>query len=222
MLDKITHTNRIICGIIRIILQTTMVSSQIKDLSVVLSNSTKVVVPTDKTNSFIIIETDKYIEWVKKHLDKATIFSLTEKIKEIFDSANELLLGMEEVFDQNEYNFIKETIESRAIPTLKLLVKDHKKLDREGNLFTRLVVPAPNFTAAFPKIVYIGIKKVFDKEKINYSRRTIIQASDLKIVLESMTLNNNEVTTISLDIEAMYPLITFKTVKNPSICLPIN
>ena len=76
-----------------------------------------------------------------------------------------------------------------------------------------MVVPATNFTAAFPKIGYIGIKKIFDKENVNYSRKTIIQASDLKIDLESMKLNRNEVTTISLDIEAMYPSITFNMVR---------
>ena len=68
-------------------------SSQIKDLIDVLSKSTKVVVPTDKTNSFITIKAAKYIEWVKTHLDKAAIISSIERIKEIFDSANELLLG---------------------------------------------------------------------------------------------------------------------------------
>ena len=76
---------------------------------------------------------------------------------------------MEELFNQNEYNFIKETIESRAIPTPKSLVKDQKKPDREGNFPTRLLVSATNFTAAFPKLGYIGIKKIFDKEKLNCS-----------------------------------------------------
>jgi len=48
---------------------------------------------------------------------------------------------------------------------------------------------------------------------VNYSRNTINQASDLKNDLESMKLNRKEVTTISLDIEAMYPSITFNMVR---------
>ena len=100
--------------------------SQIKDLTKLLSKSTKVVVPTDKTNSFVIIETAEYTKWVLLHLNKAATTSSTDRIKEIFDSANALPTKMEDRFDENEYNFIKETVDSRAIPTPKLLVKDHK------------------------------------------------------------------------------------------------
>ena len=103
-------------------------SSRIKDLTDILSKSSKVVVPTDKTNSFITIEMEQYKEWVIAHLDKAAVRSSTERIKDIFESANELLLGMEELFDKNEYEFIKETIDSNAIPTPKLLIKDHKNV----------------------------------------------------------------------------------------------
>ena len=137
-----------------------------------LNKSTKVVVPTDKTNSFRTIETEEYINWVTKHLNKSAITSSHERIKEIFKDANELLLGIEDLLSENEYHFILETINSRAIPTPKLLIKDHKKKDSDGNFPTRLVVPATNFTAAFPKIGYIGIKKIFEHEKINYSKKT--------------------------------------------------
>jgi hypothetical protein len=37
------------------------------------------------------------------------------------------------------------------------LIKDHKKADSKGNFPTRLVVPANNFTSAFPKLGYLGI-----------------------------------------------------------------
>ena len=67
-------------------------------------------------------------------------------------------------------------------------VYDHKKKDRNNNFPTRLVVPATNFTAAFPKIGYIGIKKIFDNGNVNYLRKTIIQASDLKESLVSLMI----------------------------------
>ena len=47
--------------------------------------------------------------------------------------------------------FIEETLKSRAVPTPKLLIKDHKDKDEEGNYPMRLIVLASNFTAAFPK-----------------------------------------------------------------------
>ena len=50
---------------------------------------------------------------------------------------------------------------------------------------TRLVVPATNFTAAIPNLGYRGIHQFFDKEKINYTRKTIIEAAHLKTELET-------------------------------------
>jgi hypothetical protein len=50
------------------------------------------------------------------------------------------------------------------------------------------VIPASNFTAAFPKLGYLGIKKIFDTNKVPYNKRTIIQAYDLKEKLENLRL----------------------------------
>jgi hypothetical protein len=49
-----------------------------------------------------------------------------------------------------------------------------------------LVVPATNFTSAFLKLGYIGIKKIMDEAEINYSRKPIVQASHLKTEIESL------------------------------------
>jgi hypothetical protein len=46
-------------------------------------------------------------------------------------------------------------------------MKDHKKKDKWGQYPTRLVIPATNFTSAFPKLGYLGIKKIFDDETID-------------------------------------------------------
>ena len=77
---------------------------------------------------------------------------------------------------------------------------------------TRLVVTENNFTAAFLKIRYMGIRNSFDRETINYTKRTIIQASDLKTVSKSKKLVKKSVIIISLGIESMYPVLTFKMV----------
>ena len=58
----------------------------------------------------------------------------------------------------------------------------------DGNYPTRLIVPATNFTAAFPKVGYKGIKSIFDENNINYNKFTIIQASDLKMKLEKFNI----------------------------------
>ena len=60
---------------------------------------------------------------------------------------------------------------------MQLLVKDHKKKDENGDFPTRWVVPAKNFTAGFPHVDQRGIKEILDRNKIDYTKKTIIQAS---------------------------------------------
>jgi hypothetical protein len=53
---------------------------------------------------------------------------------------------------------------------------------------TRFIVPAQIFTSAFPKIGYLAIRRIIVSNKVNYSKRTIIQASDLKAKLDFETI----------------------------------
>ena len=62
----------------------------------------------------------------------------------------------------------------------KLLLKYHKTINKKGELPTRLIIPAMNFTATFLNIGYPGIKRCLDKGKVNYSRDYIVQSPDLK------------------------------------------
>jgi hypothetical protein len=94
-----------------------------------------------------------------------------------------------------------------------LLIKDHPDPD-ETNMFpTRLVVPANNFTSAFPKVGYMGIKKIFDDNRVNYMKKTIIQAVDLKEKIETIGITNENSTIISIDAQDFYPSVKFKLVK---------
>ena len=63
-------------------------------------------------------------------------------LRDISSQAIDLLEDISDIVSDNERNYIKECIDSKAIPTPKLLIKDHKDLDEEGNYPTRLVVPA--------------------------------------------------------------------------------
>jgi hypothetical protein len=67
-----------------------------------------------------------------------------------------------------EYNCIKTTIGKKAIPTVKLLTKDHKDKKEDGDWNSRFVIPASNFTAGFPHVGQRGIKTIIDKHKVNY------------------------------------------------------
>ena len=114
---------------------------------------------------------------------------------------------------QEEY-FVRQLLATKAIPYPKLLIKDHNKINKKGELPTRLVIPATNFTATFSKIVYLGIKRLLDKGNVNYSRLSIVQASNLKERLEEFKLKRDKVTIASVDAINMYPSIKLSTIKN--------
>ena len=69
-----------------------------------------------------------------------------------------------------------------------MLIKGHKTINNKGGFPTRLVITATNFTATFLKIGYLGIKRCLDKGKVNYSHFSVVQASDLKDILEEKKL----------------------------------
>ena len=80
--------------------------------------------------------------------------------------------------------FVRQLLATKAIPDQKLLIKDHKTINKKGEFQTLLVISATNFNATFSKIAYLGIKRCLDKGKVNYSRFSILQASDQKERLE--------------------------------------
>ena len=63
---------------------------------------------------------------------------------------------------KNEVGHINESLKTKAIPTPKLLIKDHKKMSIMGKFPTRLVIPATNFSATFAKIGYLGVKNILE------------------------------------------------------------
>jgi hypothetical protein len=85
-------------------------------------------------------------------------------------------------------------------------VKDHKKKDKWGQFPTRLVTPATNFTSAFPKLGYLGIKKIFNKGKVDCMKKMIIQASHAKGALENLNIKKSSHAIFSLDIKSFYLL----------------
>jgi hypothetical protein len=77
----------------------------------------------------------------------------------------------------------------------------------------RLVIPASNFTSAFPKMGYLAIKRIFDENKVDYAKQTIIQVSDLKEQLELFCLTSKNCTIGSIDAQDYYPSVHFRLVQ---------
>ena len=62
-----------------------------------------------------------------------------------------------------EEEFVRQSLATGAIPSPKILIKDHKTINEKGEFPTMLVIPAMNFTATLSKIGYLGIKRCLDK-----------------------------------------------------------
>ena len=92
------------------------------------------------------------------------------------------------------------------------MIKNHKP-KKGGEYPTRLVVPASKFTAGFANLGYCGIKFIFDKFGINYSRFYIVQVSDVKGKLEEINVRWNFHTIVSFDAIDVYPSIKFEMVQ---------
>jgi GIY-YIG catalytic domain len=187
-------------------------SKQVRQLCNTLQHHHLVVVPTDKTNSFRLISTQQYINQMAFHLTRNAKEINRSRLTEVADEASSLLETISHFLSSDERRLLVASINSRAIPTPKLLIKDHKPM-KNGNFPTRLVIPASNFTAAFPKMGYLAIKNIFDKKGIAYNKRTIIQASDLKERLEGFDLSCNSCTIMSIDAQDYYPSVRFKLVR---------
>ena len=160
-----------------------------------------------------MIKFKDYKRWVSAHLQKAADLALRLKVMELYENANLLLDKVKVDLSVKEEEFVRQLLAARAIPSTKLLIKDHKAINENGEFPNRLVIPGTNFTATFSKIGYLGIKICLDKGKVNYSRNSIVQSSDLKETLEELELKKEEVTISSVDAINMYPSIKLVTIK---------
>ena len=73
-----------------------------------------------------------------------------------------------DILSDKEFTFLERNLLTKNIPTPQLIIKDHKKVNEFGEYPSRLIVPANNFTSAFPRLGYLGIKRILDLHKINY------------------------------------------------------
>ena len=91
----------------------------------------------------------------------------------LFEDATKFLDKVKMDFSVQEENFVRQSLATRAITPPKLTIKHHKKTNRKEEFPIRLVIPGMNFTATFSEIGYLGMKRMLDKSKENYSRVSI-------------------------------------------------
>ena len=174
---------------------------------------THALIPTDKTNTFRLMDLHSYCSQMKVHLLSNGKPALRSTLVKVQKDALAFISSKEGILSPAELAYATSVIKSCRVPTPKLLVKDHKKQDPHGNYPTRLVIPASNFVAAIPHLGYKGIKNLLEEFKIPYMSKIIIQASDLKETLEEMNLHKSTCTLASIDAENYYPSVRFKLIR---------
>ena len=84
-----------------------------------------------------------------------------------------------------EESFVRQLLATRAIPSPKLLIQDHKKINEKGEFLTRLLIPATKFTAAF-SLAAVGktlLKEAFNCQRFEFSNR---KTSEIYKVLQRL------------------------------------
>ena len=102
---------------------------------------------------------------------------------------------------------------THAIPSPKILIKDHETINDKGEFPTRLIIPATKFTVTFSKLGYTGINRMLDNKKVNYSSVSIFQESNLKEILEELELKRDKVKISSVYAINMPPSIKLSKIK---------
>eukprot|EP00957_Ditylum_brightwellii_P191087 14549652-Ditylum_brightwellii.AAC.1 len=120
-------------------------------------------------------------------MKEATIPIHCSEVIKIHQDAMTFPISLKENLKSDKIGYLMENLGSKAIPESQLLLKDHKK-KKNSNYPTRLMIPPTNFAATFSKIGYLAIKKIFDKEGVNYNKYTKQHASDPKEKLEMLNL----------------------------------
>ena len=149
-------------------------------------------------------------------LDKSCVEVEIDYLKEVEEKALDLFNKYRPFMDAGEKYYIENWIGARDIPTPRILVKDHKDKGPDDFWPVRLVIPATNYTQCFAKMGYKIIKSCFDLNQIKYMKYTIKQAKslkeDLEVVdeIESILMDRDLIA--KLDVEAMYPSITYELV----------
>ena len=104
-------------------------------------------------------------------------------------------------------------LSTNEIPYPKLLIKDPNTINNKGEFPTRLVIPAPTFTATLSNTRYLDIKEILDKEEVNNSCNSIFQALKKNEILKELELKRDKTTITSVDSFNMQPSIKLSTIK---------
>ena len=108
------------------------ISKFISDLIKECKDLECIMVPTDKTNGYVMMTKDEYISEMEDALAKVTNPISIKNIKAIKLEAEEILESYRHKMSRKEYEGVSQQLALCAIPMPKVFVKDHKPLKESG------------------------------------------------------------------------------------------
>jgi hypothetical protein len=171
------------------------------------------VVQSDKSGQWLPIHINDYIADMEVHLTRYCKEIPCANLDSIHRDTNPIMDDIEHLCFDGETDFLQSWVKTKKIPSVRLSVKDHKLVKANGRHPTRLIVLVHNFTQCLSKLASKSIEKSFLRANINFEKHTLKNFLALKRKFESMDLQWDNVTIVSLDIKDMYPQCQFKAVK---------
>jgi len=98
---------------------------------------------------------------MKEHFNFSATKITRSVIQDLHVQAKEFFEDIQPSLSPEEYGFIAKSLQSWAILTLKLLIKNHKKPDVEGHFPMCLVIPATSFIATFSSDFRLELGQLF-------------------------------------------------------------
>jgi hypothetical protein len=163
------------------------------------------VVQSNKTSQRLPIHINDYIAYMEVHLTRYSKEIPRANLDWIYQDTNAIIDDIEHLCSDGETDFLQSWVKMKKIPSVRLSVKDHKPVGANGRHPTRLIVSAHNFTQCLSKLASKSIEKSFQHANINFKKHTLKNSLALKRKFESMDLQRDNVTIVSLDIKDMYP-----------------
>ena len=148
-----------------------------------------------------------------EHISKKCTEVDVPYLKEVHEKAIALWTKYNGLMSAGESAYLENFINSRDVPVPRIIIKDHKKRKANGRFPSRMLIPATNFSQGAAKLGFNVLKNVFDRNGVPYKKYTINRAQVLKNDVERLDRNAkikmNKDLFAFLDIENMYPSITF-------------
>ena len=154
---------------------------------------------TYKTNSTQLNLVNHYKHWVTNHLLKEYELVLILKMIIQFEESNKLIDKAKTNLSSQEEQFMSQSLATWVILSPKLLIKHQKRINRKGNVYNQIDYTCNKLYLHVLQSWITWDINILDKVKVNYSRFTMVQASELKYKLEEIGVNRDKATLAPID-----------------------